>query len=238
MGLEFGWGNNSKLNSNASQYELRTRWEVGLASREFQRIFHTGLLGFVGRVVKVFSPPQSTGLLFEFGPGMRDDFAKLVDRTAFPPKTLDAALQGKPPGRGGVTPDNPGAENRDAWWRRVAAGAAIGASFREEGSQTSVHIAFNDTQCDVHVDRNGFVTSDDGYVHWNLNGLLRHLTIDLAGDKLPWVLGSVAYVDKQNRPIFQATLGPWLAVELPSKEGIDRMGVTVGLMVVGSFGRK
>jgi hypothetical protein len=233
--LEFGWGRNSKLDSSASQYELRTRWEVGVAARNFQRIFHVGLLGFVGRVVKVFSPPQSTGLLFEFGPGMRDSFAKLVDRRAFPPKTLDEALQTNAPAPGGVTPDNPGVEHRDAWWRKIAAGAAIGASFREEGTLTSLHIAFNDSQCDVHVDRNGFVVTEGGFTHWNLNALLRHLTVDLAGDKLPWVLGSVAYLDRRRQPIFQATLSPWLAVDLPAKDENDRTAVKIGLMVTGIF---
>jgi hypothetical protein len=61
----------------------------------------------VGRVVEVFWPPQSTGLLFEFGPGMRDSFAKLVDQRAFPPKTLNAAMQATAPGPGAVNPDNP-----------------------------------------------------------------------------------------------------------------------------------
>ena len=233
--LEFGWGRNSKLDFSASQFELRTRWEVGNTAREFQRLFHVGLLGFVGRVVKVFSPPQSTGLLFEFGPGMRDSFAKLVDQRAFPPATLDEALRAKSPSSGAVTPDNPGVVNRDAWWRKVAAGAAIGASFREEGTLTSVHIAFNDILCDVHVDRNGFVITEGGFTHWNLNGLLRHLTVDLAGDKLPWLLGSVTYLDRHRRPIFQATLSPWLAVDLPAKDENDRTAVKVGVMVTGKF---
>ena len=56
--LRFGWGNNSKLNSNASQYEMRLSWEVTTASTAFHRLFNQSLLGFVGRVVKVFSPPR------------------------------------------------------------------------------------------------------------------------------------------------------------------------------------
>jgi len=233
--IKLGFGRNSKLNSNASQFELRMSWEVGETARQFKRLFDVSLLGYVGRVVKLFSPPQSVGFLFEFGPGMHDEFAKLVDERAFPPKTLDEAMRAKPSAPGVATPDNPGGQHRDAWWRRAAGGAAIGASFREEGTQTSVHIAFNDTQCDVHFDRNGFVVTEGGFTHWDLNGLLRHMTFDLAGDKLPWVLGSVAYIDKRRRPVFQATLGPWLQVDLPEKDKTDRTAVKVGLMVVGSF---
>ncbi len=231
--VKLGWGNNSKLNSNASQYELRMRWEVTTAGNAFHRLFKVGLLRFVGRVVKVFSPPQSIGLLFEFGPGMREEFVRLVDGRAFPPKTLQQSLREKfTPSI--LIPDDPGPKHRDAWWRKLAAGAAIGASFREEGTDTSVHIAFNETLCDVHVDRSGFVTTKNGYPHWDLNNLLRHMTLDLAGDKLPWVLGSIAYVDKHNRPLFQATLHPWLAVDLPSRDN-DRTAVKVGLMITGNF---
>ena len=119
-------------------------WEVGETSRHFQRLFNTSLLGFVGHVVKVFSPPASIGLLFQFGPGTRDRFVEMVDKSV-------------------MIPDNPGHQHRDAWWRHAAAGAAIGASFREEGTDTSVHIAFNSTLCDVHVDRSGFVVNREGY---------------------------------------------------------------------------
>lgn len=232
-GLSFGWGRNSKMNANASQIELRMRWEVAAAGDAFHRLFKVGLLGFVGHVVKVFSPPQSVGLLFQFGPGMRDQFAQLVDKRAFPPKTLSAAMREQfVPSV--LIPDNPGRGHRDAWWRQVAAGAAIGASFREEGTDTSVHIAFNDTLCDVHVDRSGFAVDKDGYPHWDLNNMLRHLTLDLAGDKLPWVLLSGAVLDKRGRPIIQATLHPWIAVDLPSRDN-DRTAVKVGIMVTGNF---
>lgn len=220
-GLEFGWGRESRPSGTASQFELRTRWEVAEAGRHFHRIFHKSLFGFVGRIVEVFSPPQSVGLLFQFGPGMHRAFAELVDSAA---------------AAGAMVPDDPGVGNRDAWWRRMAAGASIGASFREAGTQTMLHVAFNRQLCDVHVDRNAFVTTEGGYPHWNLNGLLRHLTIDLAGDKLPWVLASVTDVDRRHgRPIFEATLGPWLAVDLPSRDHPGRTEVKVGITVVGNF---
>jgi len=215
--LQLGFGRNSPLATGTSQLELRGRWEVSNAATAFQRLFHVSLLSFVGRVVRVFSPPQSPGLLFEFGPGMKDRFARLIGQHT------------------AVTPDNPGIGHRDAWWRRLAAGAAIGASFREEGTQTSLHIAFNETLCDVHVDRNGFVITEGGFTHWDLNGLLRHLTLDLAGDKAPWLLGSATYLDRRQRPLVQATVGPWLTVDLPSRETGDRTAVKIGFVVRGSF---
>ena len=237
MGVYLGWGNESKSERKYSQFELRQRWEVTEAATQFHRIFNVGLLGFVGEVETVFSPPASVGFLFKFGPGMREPFARLIDERMFPPKTLDAALRTGAPAPGKVIPDNPGLNNRDAWWRSAAAGAAIGASFREGGTQTSVHIAFNKDECDVHVDRNGFVLPvGGGNTQWDLNGLLRHMTIDLAGDKAPWALLSVGYVNSRNRPIFQATLSPWLAVDLPSRETGDRTAVKVGIAITGSFG--
>lgn len=234
MGFKFGFGRTTKSHGDYSQFELRTRWEVGETADVFKRLFNVSLLGYVGHVVKVFSPPASIGLLFEFGPGMRDAFLRLVDERAFPPKNLQQAMREKFVPKI-LVPDDPGVQHRDAWWRRAAAGAAIGASFREAGTQTSMHIAIAKNHADVHVDRNGFVVKNDGYTHWDLNKLLGHLTIDLAGDKLPWVLGSVAYVNKHNRPIFQATLGPWLGVDLPSRDN-DRTAIKIGLAITGSFG--
>ena len=232
--LEIGWGNNSKQDSSKSQFELRTSWEAADVSTHFRRIFHEGLLGYVGRVIKLFKPPQSSGILFEFGPGMYDKFAALIDQRAFPPKDVSAALAETFVPKV-LIPDDPGPQNRDTYWRKLAAGAAIGTSFRERGTDTSVHIAFNNTLCDVHVDRNGFVVTDDGYAHWSLNNLLRHASIDLLGDKAPWVLISMTYVDRHKRPLVQATLGPWFAVDLPSKDAGDQTGVTVGVILVGRF---
>lgn len=232
--LDFGWGQTSRAHGKNDQISLRTSWEVGETARHFQRLFNTPLLGFVGHVVKVFSPPASIGLLFQFGPGMRDTFVEMVDKSAFPPRTINQAITAKP-GSGVMIPDNPGHKHRDAWWRHAAAGAAIGASFREEGTDTSVHIAFNSTLCDVHVDRSGFVVDKEGYPRWDLNNLLRHFTVDLAGDKAPWLLASMAILDKRNHPVFQATLSPWLAVDLPSKGGLDRTAIKIGLAITGVF---
>jgi len=231
--FDWGWGNTSRSHGKNDQFSLRTSWEVGEAGRHFQRLFNTPLLSFVGHVVRVFSAPASIGLLFQFGPGMRDKFVEMIDRTAFPPKTLDAALR-KQFVPSILIPDDP-RQHRDAWWRRIAAGQAIGQSFREEGTDTSVHISFNSTLCDVHVDRSGFVVNREGYARWDLNNLLHHFTMDLAGDKAPWLLLSLTMLDKRNHPIFQATLSPWLAVDLPSKDRPMKTGVTVGLAVTGVF---
>ncbi len=237
MGVELGFGRTSKSETNHSQFELRTRWEVGEAARVFQRIFHESLMKFVWEVETVFSPPASAGLLFKFAPGTRAEFLKLVDARAFPPKTLSDALVAPTvlPSKG-VVPDNPGIEHRDAWWRQAAAGAAIGASFREAGTDTSLHIAIGRDEADVHVDRSGFVVNRDGYTHWDLNRLLGHLTLDLAGDKAPWALVSLSYIDRRNRPIFQATLSPWIGVDLPAQDNaLNRSAVKVGLAITGSW---
>lgn len=231
--FDIGWGRTSKPRGKNDQFALRTSWEVGETANHFQRLFNTPLLSFVGNVVRVFSPPASIGLLFEFGPGMRDKFVELIDTTAFPPKTLQEALREKfVPSI--LIPDDP-RQHHDAWWRRIAAGQAIGQSFREEGTDTSVHISFNSTLCDVHVDRSGFVVNKEGYPRWDLNKMLHHFTMDLAGDKLPWLLLSATVLDKRNHPIFSATLSPWLAVDLPSKDRPMKTGVTVGVAITGVF---
>lgn len=219
------------------QPELRLRWEMQFAATHFQRVFNQSLYPFIGHVVQIFAPPASPGVLFQFRDGMREEFSKLLDKRAFPPKTLNEAIRAVVPGVRPVIPDNPGIDHRDAWWRQAAAGAAIGSSFREEGTGTSLHIAFNKTLCDVHVDRNGFVVNESGHTHWDLNGLLRHLTIDLAGDKAPWLLHTGVVLDRRQRPIVQATVGPWFAVDLPSRETGDRTAVKVGVQITGSFGR-
>jgi hypothetical protein len=231
-----GWNHRNTSRPGSDQMSLRTSWPVSVAAAEFERIFQVPLLGFVGHVRAVFFPPQSVGLYFDFGPGMRQAFAQLVDKRAFPAQTLNEALMQKKALPGKIIPDDPGMNNQQAWWRKIAAGNAIGASFREAGVGTSLHVAFNESACDVHVDRNGFAMSDgNGNAHWDLNGLLRHMTVDLAGDKAPWLLLSAGYVNARNRPIFQATLSPWLAVDLPSRETGRETNVKVGLAITGSF---
>lgn len=234
MGFQVGHGSSSKSHRDHSQFDLRTSWEVGETARVFQRLFNVSLMNFVWHVETVFSPPASMGLLFDFAPGKRDEFLKLVDGRAFPPKTFQEAMRAQFVPKV-LVPDDPGIQHRDAWWRKAAAGAAIGASFREAGTDTSMHIAISDKQADVHVDRSGFVVNRDGYTHWDLNNLFRHLTVDLLGDKAPWAMVTVTYVRK-NRPIFQATLSPWLGVDLPSRDNeLGRTAVKIGIAITGSW---
>ena len=75
------------------------------------------------------------------------------------------------------------------------------------------------------------------HTHWDLKGLLRHLTIDLAVDKFPGLSNTGVVLDRRQRPIMQATVGPWFAVDLPSRDGNDRTAVKFGVQIVGSFGR-
>ena len=220
--IQLGFGT-TKVDGD--QTELRHRWEVMQAAAAFQRLFQRNLLSFVDTIDQVFSPPQSPGLLFSFAPGMRQTFLNLIDARTFP----EGSGQTSP-----VTPDNPGRQHRDAWWRGAASAAAIGASFREEGTLSSVHITISTTQCDVHVDRNGFVVTEGGFTHWDVNALLRHLTIDLAGDKAP-LLVSATVLGRGNRPVVQATLGPWFAVDLPSHDNPDRTTFKGGVQIVGTF---
>jgi hypothetical protein len=237
VGFYAGWNKTDKKAGSYSQSELRVRWEVQLVASEFLAKFHEPLWPFVDYIYVVFSPPASVGLRFSFVPGKRDTFAALVGEPAAPPKDLQAALnQPMKLGSSPLVPDDPGRGSMDRWWRAAAAGNGIGASFREPGTGTSMHIAIASDQADVHIDRNGFVVSDGGYNHWNLNGLLRHLTVDLAGDKAKWALLSVGYIDKKNRPVIQATLSPWIAVDLPGPDNERGTNVKVGLAITGSFG--
>jgi hypothetical protein len=128
----------------------------------------------------VFGPPQSTGLFFDFADGKRTDFIRRIDPRMAPPKKLSLAMREKP-AEAALVPDNSLPDEPYARWRNAAAMNGIGASFRQADTGTSLHVAFNRVSCDVHVDRNGFVVRGaDGKVTWDINGLLRHLTVDLA----------------------------------------------------------
>jgi hypothetical protein len=77
---------------------------------------------------------------------------------------------------------------------------------------------------------------EGGFTHWNLNDLLRHLTVDLAGDKAAWLLGSMTELDKRRRPIRSSDAQPpWLAVDLPAKDENDRIAVKAGPVLTGIF---
>jgi hypothetical protein len=235
MTAYIGWNNGSYSADSYTQEQLRNRWEVGYADLVFKALIGVDLLPYVGRIQKVFGPPQSAGLFFEFADGMRADFVRRIDPRMAPPKKLSMAMRQKP-AEAALVPDNSLPDDPYGRWRNAAAMNGIGASFRQADTGTSLHVAFNRVSCDVHVDRNGFVMKDEnGRVTWDLNGVLRHLTIDLAGDHAPWLMVSAGWVDSDNIPIIQATAAPWLTIDLPSKENGGQWEMKLGYMVSGRF---
>jgi hypothetical protein len=204
------------------------------AARMFQTLLRTSLRPFVGEIKEVFGPPKSVGLHFEFAPGKRDEFVRTVDPEALA-KTMSLAMRPEAP-KSPLIPDDQG--RKDANWvaRRQAARNGLGISFRQEGIGSSLHVAYDETDCDVHVDRNGFVIRRaNGKVHWDLNGLLRHLTVDLIPDRAPWAAASIGYRDKQQRPLMKATISPWVAVDLPSRENEGQVELKIGVLFKGTF---
>jgi hypothetical protein len=235
MTVYVGWSGGTYSAEHYTQEQLRNRWEVSYADLIFKALIGVDLLPYVGTIKEVFGPPRSTGLLFNFADGTRDDFIRRIDPRMAPPKKLSLAMRQKP-AEAPLVPDNSLPDDPYARWRNAAAMNGIGASFRQADTGTSLHVAFNRVACDVHVDRHGFVVREaDGKVTWDLNGLLRHLTVDLAGDKVPWLMVSAGWVDKDSRPIIQATLSPWLAVDLPSRENDGRKEIKVGFLLGGRF---
>lgn len=235
MTAYIGWGGGTYSADAYTQEQLRNRWEVGYAGLVFKNLIGVELMPYVGTIREVFGPPRSTGLLFYFAEGKRADFMRRIDPRLTPPKRMSLAMRDRP-AQGALIPDNSLPEDRYARWRNAAAANGIGASFRQGDTGTSLHVAFNQATCDVHVDRNGFVVRDaNGKVTWDLNGLLRHLTVDLAGDKVPWLMGAAGVAGKDGRPIIEATSSPWLTVDLPSRENDGRMEIKIGYMISGRF---
>ncbi len=235
MGWHANIGGGLYTSKDLSQEKLRNLPPAKDAARLFQALLRTSLWPFVGKIKEVFGPPRSVGLHFEFARGKRDEFVRLVDPESIS-KKVSLVMRKKEKAKSPLIPDNPKRKDANWAWRRLAALNGLGTSFRQEGLGNSLHVAYNRTACDVHVDRNGFVVRRaDGRVHWNLNGLLRHLTVDLIPDKAPWAVASVGYRDKDQRPIFQATLAPWVAVDLPSRTNRGKTDIKIGLMFQGTF---
>jgi hypothetical protein len=234
MGWYANHGGGLSTARSHSQQELRQSPHTRQAARLFEAMLRTPLMPFVGRILEVFGPPKSVGFHFAFAPDQRERFVELVDPRALP-KRMSLAMR-REGSRSPLVPDDPGRSDPNWLARRQAARNGLGISFRQEGVEESLHVAYDRTECDVHVDRNGFVVRHpDGRVHWDLSGLLRHLTVDLIPDKAPWAAVSVGYRDKRERPIVQATLAPWVAVDLPSKENGGRAEVKAGLLFKGNF---
>lgn len=234
MGSYISIGGGLATSDANTQEDLLNSWPVTYADTVFMAMMGTSLLPFIGTISEVFSPPRSAGLHFYFADGMRDAFIRLINSKSVQPKAL-TSMSMRPRSSNPMVPDNPAADPSAAW-RSIAAANGIGTSFRQADTGTSLHVAYNRASCDVHIDRNGFVIRDaNGNVYWDLNGLLRHVTVDLLGDKAPWLLVSGGVLDAEKRPIFQATLSPWTAVDLPSKENGGRIELKIGLMIGGKF---
>jgi hypothetical protein len=235
MGWYGNWGGGLHTSKDLSQAKLRDLPAAKDAADAFKSMLNTDLWQFVGEINKVFSPPKSAGLEFDFAKGMRDQFVRIVDPHSMPKKITSLAMRNEK-SKSPLVPDDPGPNVVNGKIRKIAAANGLGISFRQEGLGLSLHVAYNHSKCDVHVDRNGFVIRRaDGSVHWDLNGVLRHLTVDLIPDKAPWLLGSFGYRDKNDRSVLQGTVAPWLAVDLPSRQNEGKTEVKVGVMVQGRF---
>lgn len=234
MGGYIQAGGGTYTASSMSQAELLDRWEVDHVDSVFTRLIGSSFKPFIETISEVFSPPRSTGLHFYFKNGTREKFVNMVYGAAFPPPAV-TSLSMRSKKNQTMVPDNP-SPNPAATWRNIAAAKGIGTSFREPGTGLSLHVAFNKASCDVHVDRNGFIIKDaNGNVYWDLNGLLRHFTVDLLSDAAPWMLVSGGVLDNNRRPILEATLSPWTAVDLPSKENGGRFEIKIGILIGGKF---
>lgn len=234
MGWKANWGGGLYTYKDMSQKQLRELAPAKDAARLFQAMLKQSLWPFVGRILEVFAPPKSVGMHFEFAKGTRDKFVRLVNPTALPKKMSMAMRKPKSP----LIPDDPGPNVVNRSFRKLAASNGLGVSFRQEGLKNSLHVAYNykKSECDVHVDRNGFVVKHpDGSVQWDLNAVLRHLTVDLIPDKAPWLTGAVTHRDKKGRADFKATVAPWLVVDLPSEKNGGKTDVKVGVQIQGRF---
>jgi hypothetical protein len=230
-----GWNSGTYSADDYTQDQLRDRWEVTYADTVFLGIIGVNLLPYVGSIIEVFGPPRSSGLHFRFADGTREEFIRRVDPQRAPPKTLSLAMRSKTPAPA-LVPDNPRPSDPSWGWRNAAAANGIGVSYRQADTGTSLHIADDSYSADVHVDRNGFIMQGpNGETWWDLNGLLRHVTQDLEGDHAAWAMVSAGVVDKEKRPIIQATLAPWVVVDLPSQENGGRWELKVGYALTGRF---
>ena len=234
MGGYIQAGGGTYTAASMSQADLLDRWEVDYVDSVFTRLVGSSLKPFIETISEVFSPPRSTGFHFYFKNGMRQAFVNMVYSKAFgPPAVKSLAMRSRADTT--LVPDNP-SPDPSATWRNIAAAKGIGTSFREPGTGLSLHVAFNKASCDVHVDRNGFVIRDEsGNVYWDLNGLLRHFTVDLLSDAAPWLLVSGGVLDNNRRPILEATLSPWTAVDLPSRENGGKFEIKIGVLIGGKF---
>ena len=234
MTVYVNWGSGELRNDVYTQEELRNRWELDQAASVFRAILGESLLPFIGTIDVIGTPPKSTGVEFHFASGTQARFARLIRANILPSPAVKT-LSMRRPRDTDLIPDEPEMDpSRN--WRSLAAKNAIGASFRQADTGTSLHIAFNENSCDVHVDRMGFVVNDgNGLVHWDLQGLIRQLTTDLEDDKIAWLIARDGVVDEKGGTVIQATIAPWFVIDLPSKDNGGHWEAKVGYMISGRF---
>jgi hypothetical protein len=232
MTAYIGVGSGTLSAENNSQEELRKRWEVDYVDSAFKGFMDESFVPYIETISEIFTPPRSIGVHFYFAKGTRARFVDLMYSKAFPPGPVTTLSMRKRPTP--MVPDKP--NDASATWRNIAAAKGIGTSFRSADTGLSLHVAFNTASCDIHVDRNGFIMkAADGRVYWDLNGLLRHFTVDLLSDGLPWIMVSGGVLNKNRQPVIEATLSPWLAVDLPSKENDGKFELKFGILIGGKF---
>jgi len=234
MGAYIGVGSETLSAAHHSQEELRKRWEVDRVDSVFRSFMGESFVPYIETISEIFTPPRSTGVHFYFARNMRERFVNLMYSKAFPPGPITSLSMRKKPVNTPMVPDKP--NDASATWRNIAAAKGIGTSFRSADTGLSLHVAFNKASCDIHVDRNGYIIKDaNGNVYWDLNGLLRHFTVDLLSDGLPWIMVSGGVLNKNRQPVIEATLSPWLAVDLPSRENDGKREIKFGILIGGKF---
>ena len=219
-----------------SQEELRELLGKSPAAHRFLTLFKTPLDGFVGNILEVFKAPKAEGVDFEFTNGKRTEFLNLIDPSSIigniGPFTFAPAAKGP------MVPDDPGPSQADRIWRRLASAVSAGISYREPGLKSSLHIAIRKDGANVHLDREGFVTSTNGRITYDLKQVINHLSADLASDYVPLLVSSLTVKDNDGRTNFQGNLAPWLEVNLPGTMdlGGSRRNETEGIVGLRLFG--
>jgi hypothetical protein len=152
----------NQTSKNTSQEELRDLLSKSPATHRFLTLFKTPLDDFVGNILEIFKAPKAEGVDFEFVAGKRTEFLNLIDPSTIAGKA--GPFNFDSPATGQMVPDDPGISNPDRVWRRLASAVSAGISYREPGLKSSLHIAIRQDGANVHVDREGFVTSTNGRI--------------------------------------------------------------------------
>lgn len=224
------------------QIDLQYLARGNAAVRRFQILFKKDLMSFVGHINEVFRPPMSEGLSFKFAPGKRREMMRIMEaRVQGPTGWSDFTPRDAQKSMEPDQPQDPGDQHVGQAWRGFAAKASVGFSFREPNSWQSLHIKINDQMCDAHVDRIPFLKlTMPGRPHWDLNPMLNHVAVELLSDKTSFIPFSVTHRNAVGELTSQATVGPWVMVDLPGAEGIggarvEQGGYKAGVQVVGFF---